>query len=249
MERSNRQMHHEKMLYWYLTSRCNLKCSYCDIHRLESKQETQFVSANMDAFLNGLKSLYGTWEVFIGGGEPFVFPGFLQLIEKLAMMGHFISVVTNFTASQKTYLKFLEVASDRINLCVASYKPDVHEFNTYLKKALIINKTINKQKGQFAIGAVATEKDIDFLFKTGKRFKEHGITFRLQVEKVNGRYRKYIKKDIDKILYFGRSYGLEGTTDFHDRLCLSGKNYFVLTPYGHAFRCHSDIAPKKWTHS
>lgn len=229
-------------IYWNLTTRCNLDCSFCNVPQSQSEDEVKFVRANLETFKRRFKDLSGQWEFFIGGGEPFVFPGFLTLVRDLVEMGHDVSVATNFTASQKMLLDFVDSGNGHIRSMVASFKPGIHDFSSFLEKAQKINESIKAQGGVFTVGAVATKKDMDALYQLGLEFQNHGIIFQLQVERADGKYRTYSKAEVEKIRHFGRIYGLEGTAHYKGLPCLAGKHYFVLTQYGHAFRCHSAIA-------
>ncbi len=243
LKKKKKRKHLKKMVYFKITSLCNLKCDFCETKKSPEflKKEIQFTQKNLSKFEEFFNGLNGQWEIFIGGGEPFIIPEFLNFINNLAKTGHKISIVTNFTSSLDKLKKFCNLTGRKLNLFLASFKPQVHNFNEFLDKSKIINNLIKKNKGIFSVGALATKKDIDFLFEAGKTFKKNGIQFNLQAERINGRYRKYCSEDIKKIKYFKRTYGVENNFNFKGKICFAGVNYFILLPNGDAFICHSAL--------
>jgi MoaA/NifB/PqqE/SkfB family radical SAM enzyme len=238
--------HLQNTMYWHLTSFCNLQCSFCGFSKLNRntkyiQEEVAFTLKNLDKFKNAFRELPGTWEFFIGGGEPFVFPHFLEIVRDIVGMRHGISVATNFTAPLDTLKAFCNIVGKKICLFLASYKAEVHGFTEFLHNAIQINSSVKGNGGLFSVGAVATKKDTDSLFKAGKIFNENGIEFALQVERIAGVYRKYSQSEKEKILYFGRGYGLDDTMRFRGKVCFAGINYLILIPGGDVYRCHSAI--------
>src|SRR5205085_1877477 len=75
-------------------------------------------------FLEAFGRLPGRWEIKISGGEPFVHPTLDKVVEGLARLGHRISVVTNFSASDAKLEQFVRAAQGRIGVFSASLHPE-----------------------------------------------------------------------------------------------------------------------------
>ena len=241
--RIKRSPHLKNTLYWYISGLCNLRCSFCTVptNTKQIRQEVSWTLSNIDKLQRGFMKLPGKWEFFLGGGEPFAFPSFLKIVKIIVSAGHHISVVTNFTSSIENLERFFDIVHNKICLFVASYKPGIHDFENFLKKAERVNSIVQENGGHFSVGTVACKADLEASFQKGKCFLESGIDFALQVEKVNGRYRVYSDEEKEKVVYFGRTFGLDGNNKYTNKICYAGMNYFVLLPGGHIYRCHSAI--------
>lgn len=241
--RTKRNFHLSNTLYWYISGLCNLHCSFCALAKRSKyvEQEVLWTLNNISRLQDQFRELPGTWELFIGGGEPFAFPSFLKIVQRAVTAGLHISVVTNFTSPLETLERFCSIVDKRICLLVASYKPGIHVFEEFLNKAIRVNKLVKNGGGHFSVGTVAQKRDINHSYEKGKILLKNGIDFALQVEKINGHYRACSQSEKEKILYFGRNFGLDGNNIFTKHTCFAGINYFVLVPGGSIYRCHSAI--------
>jgi len=101
-------MHIDLEIKWKVTYRCNFRCPYCfcrnkwDIFPDELK--------DIDTIVEGFDRLGRTCQVFFSGGEPFLFPNFIELCKRLTQR-HFISINTNI--SHKDVKRFAEEIDPR----------------------------------------------------------------------------------------------------------------------------------------
>jgi MoaA/NifB/PqqE/SkfB family radical SAM enzyme len=80
---------------WHLLNSCNYRCSYCFFppDMLGSKLQT---FATPQQWRNGFDAAGVTWLLHITGGEPSLYPDFVELCEELVAR-HFISFNSNLT--------------------------------------------------------------------------------------------------------------------------------------------------------
>jgi MoaA/NifB/PqqE/SkfB family radical SAM enzyme len=86
--------------HWYVTTRCNSRCSTCSIWRdsiYKSKEST--LQSRLD-LLQDIKSL-GFKSIDFTGGEPLLYKGLPILIREAKKMGFFTSLTTNGTLYPK----------------------------------------------------------------------------------------------------------------------------------------------------
>src|SRR4051794_37728922 len=68
-----------RVVMFGITNACNLRCAYCS---RDVARESAWTADSAADVLAGLSDA-GTLEVAFGGGEPFAFRGFLELLEEL----------------------------------------------------------------------------------------------------------------------------------------------------------------------
>lgn len=80
---------------WHLLNTCNFRCSYCFFgpEVLGSKLQ---IFASPHQWCDAFNAIGGTWLVHITGGEPSLYPDFVELCEGL-VANHFISINSNLT--------------------------------------------------------------------------------------------------------------------------------------------------------
>ena len=98
-----------EMLYdieadWILLSTCNYRCEYCfwDEEQLAAKIRAPGTVEQAIQFFSGTNL---TWLFHLTGGEPFIYPNFVDLCQKLTIK-HYISINTN--ASRPNVQEFAE---------------------------------------------------------------------------------------------------------------------------------------------
>ena len=93
-----------------VTERCNYKCLYCNHWRQPSYPE-EMTLQDWEQALMSLRLYVGYYVVQFMGGEPFVWKGFLELVEFCSAMSIGWGVVTNGSAlSWRTYSELLALA-------------------------------------------------------------------------------------------------------------------------------------------
>ena len=73
--------------YGLVNERCNVKCRYCEYWRLPKYKDEMTIEEWQKALLS-IKDFVGTFSISFSGGEPFIKPGFLDLMTFCHDHGH-----------------------------------------------------------------------------------------------------------------------------------------------------------------
>ncbi len=114
--------------YGLVNERCNVKCRYCEYWRLPQYKDEMSIEEWQNALLS-IKEFVGTFSISYSGGEPFIKPGFLDLMMFCHNNGIHAGVTTNGSALNKKNAAKL-VASHPWNLNVSVDAPiaDLHDY-------------------------------------------------------------------------------------------------------------------------
>ncbi len=83
--------------YGLVNERCNVKCRYCEYWRLPKYKDEMTIEEWQNALLS-IKDFVGTFSISFSGGEPFIKPGFLDLMMFCHTNGIHAGVTTNGSA-------------------------------------------------------------------------------------------------------------------------------------------------------
>ena len=97
----------EGVVSWNVNTACNFRCTYCT---QRFKEDRGRWARDTERFLAAFARLPGKWEFKLSGGEPFVHPTLLEIVDGLTKLGHRISVVTNFSAKEERLEAFVRAA-------------------------------------------------------------------------------------------------------------------------------------------
>ena len=93
---------------WFLSSKCNYECWYCpkDYHsKLPHKNSTDNVMKGLDNLFNKLRGK--TFTMGFWGGEPTLFPGYIEICKKINNYGSRVFTTTNGSRSVAFYTKLI----------------------------------------------------------------------------------------------------------------------------------------------
>jgi len=228
-----------KAISWNICQQCNYNCSYC----AQGKHHTGLPSpADLAAITDFFCGLGQGWEIKISGGEPFICPGFLDIIRRLKKAGIMISVVTNFSFPEPVYKKFIKITGKYLRSFSASLHREKADWRDFLTKCVRIKKKIDKTKhGSLVVNSVVEPGKAHELIGIKKAFKEYGIRFYPQLLRVKGQAVDYNRDEQAVILKLAEDknpfkinagYSLKGKT------CYAGMNYFVVDPEGRCYTCY-----------
>lgn len=93
-------MNHDIEVNWLINNFCNFDCIYC---YPGSKKNTFIGLKDIKKVVDGFSKTGLKWLIYISGGEPFLFPNFVELCEKLTE-NHIISINSNL--SHKDVFRF-----------------------------------------------------------------------------------------------------------------------------------------------
>ncbi|HYO92065.1 MAG TPA: radical SAM protein [Pyrinomonadaceae bacterium] len=229
----------EGVVTWNINTTCNYRCSYCTQRFLDDRKRWL---RDGPAFLKSFARLDGRWEVKLSGGEPFLHPNLLEIVEGLRELGHRVSVVTNFSATRERLRAFLDAAGDALHVFSASlhleYVCDADELNAFLHKAVWLQEQL-PAGASLNVTTVATRANIPRLESLAEQFMESGLRFKVQPEKYDREVIEYTEEEKNLILRLGGHNGLgEVAPSFKGRPCWAGARSFTLDDKGNAWRCY-----------
>ena len=86
---------HENRIGWHMNDLCNFQCVYCFSAAYE-KEDPNVGRYNPDQILESLNNTGRQWHIFIGGGEPLLYPDFNKLVNTVSPF-HPLQISTNLS--------------------------------------------------------------------------------------------------------------------------------------------------------
>lgn len=224
---------------WNINTSCNYRCSYCTQRFIEDRSRWL---RDGPQFIEAFRRLPGCWEVKISGGEPFVHPGLNGIVSALHGIGHYVSIVTNFSASREGLAEFLAAAGGRLRVFSASlhleYINTDDKLNDFGEKAAWMQGRL-PAGASLNVTCVATRANLGRLDPLSRFFASLGLRFKIQPEKQDREVIDYDEDEKQLILRLGGHNGLgEVAPSFIGRPCWAGSRSFTLDDRGNAWRCY-----------
>jgi len=121
---------HPEFLYLHLTSRCNLRCSYCYAspgpNKERERRDLPFAVAR--EVLRQAQGL-GVQNVVVTGGEPLLHPQAVQILEEAKRLGQGVNLLTNGLLIEPSLARRLAIACDQITISLDSADPTLHDLH------------------------------------------------------------------------------------------------------------------------
>jgi MoaA/NifB/PqqE/SkfB family radical SAM enzyme len=233
---------------WHLTNRCNFYCEYCHPQIRYVLNRKHLDEPSPELVVRRFDELEKVCLVHMSGGEPFMFPGFVDLCVGLTRR-HFISINTNL-ASDDVQDFASHVPPDRVAKIVAAiHMPERerlgHELDDYARNYLTLQSAGFDATALYVLyppllGRLAQDLD---------QLKELGVDHvRAKVFKGVYEGRRYPEgyTDHEKALIlansgeyvFNRPY-MDGMMSFRGQACTAGVSSFKVTVTGDVRRCAS----------
>lgn len=223
---------------WNMNDTCNYRCSYCS---QRFNPERTYRLEEIERYLAAFAALPGRWEVKLSGGEPFRQPGLVEIVSGLVEAGHFVSVQTNFSASDAKLAAFLEATRGALSVFSASLHLEYADADGFIDKwRRVVAPVLEADGGHFNVTSVATpSRLVELRDEVAPRFRAAGVRFKVQPEKLHGEVRAYTEAERAIIEALG-GHNQTGAmaNDFLGRLCWSGAAYLVIKSDGTAWRCY-----------
>ncbi len=225
---------------WDIHYKCNFRCPYCWFYKDWARLGVRNLYLSPDEWMEHWKRIhdsYGETKIEIVGGEPFIYPGFIELVKKLSCL-HSIKVTTNLSGNIEQFVK--EIDPERVELDLNFHALFI-DLETVIKKTLLI-----KQAGfKAGICYLAYPPQMYKIKSLSERFQEEGIGFALAAfwgehdgKKYPEAYREEEKQmlrpfigDIDRISYHLNAQSPKG------KLCNAGYKYADIQADGNVVRC------------
>lgn len=226
----------------FITMRCNLNCSYCIQKGTDRKS---YKEVEVDKWIELLLEKNDIGSIGLIGGEPTIYKGFKEFIEKLHDK-YLITVTSNLKSSLfDNFEEFLSWSRNyrvRWNLSFHPEKMDVGEFINKIRAMRFCGLYVDQVAGVDSeeIRPYLTDlcnSHIGFYLQTPTYLDSNGILHPTKLELAKFGSGEALINDINKYNY------LCGGRKNETVICNVGK--LLVDPEGNIYRCHRDLYKKE----
>ena len=253
----------QALALWYFVKECNFKCTYCKIGRANADRSMarrirKTIKKRFKALTNPpgdplkesskiiklLKNEAGKkWSIGLTGGEPFMYPNFVQLCEKLTE--HFsIYVDTNLSITARVREFAKKISPDRVDYFYISTHIAERERRNQVDD-FIRNILLLKEYGfNYRVNYVLQPTLLDRFMKDYDYFQSRGVTLLPKPFMGTFQGKRYPRDHTDH----EKRMLLKYNPNFYDEIpiksrgikCDAGKYFVRITPNGKVVRCVGD---------
>lgn len=130
----------ERRFTWNIHYACNYRCPYCFFEGrwVEYKKKNIYLPvAEWMKYWKVVFDKYGRCYMLITGGEPFIYPNFIDLIEELSRLHYPINISTNASGDLQSFVNRIDL--ERVSLSV-SFQPYFEKLEEFLGKVRFLKK-------------------------------------------------------------------------------------------------------------
>lgn len=224
---------------WNMTRKCNYRCDYCYYPHDNTPVDFTLPVARIKAFLD---STGREWVIGMTGGEPFLYPGFVEICKTLTQ-SHIIAVDSNLSVSSKVREFAHSVDPSRVQDIYASLHIEERE-RTGGVDAFIRNVLLLRDNGFVVkVNYVLHPRIVDRYKQDAELFRSHGIE--LAPRPFKGKYQgaayPNAYNDKAKAIFSGTpDAGKKMIFNFKGVPCHGGHTFVRLEPDGTVMRCAGD---------
>jgi MoaA/NifB/PqqE/SkfB family radical SAM enzyme len=226
-------------IIWNMTRKCNFRCEYCYFPHDNTPVTETLDAQRIKDFLDATGK---TWKVGLTGGEPFIYPGIVDICETLTE-SHIIGIDTNLSASSRVREFAERVDPARVhNLYVALHIEERERVKGV--DAFIRNARLLLDKGFEIIVNYVVHPTLE------KRFHEdvaffggHGIKITPRPFRGTFDGRRYPEAYGDRARSIFADHPEQGKKvafNFEGLPCSAGRTLLRMEPDGTIFRCPGD---------
>ena len=114
--------------YGLVNEHCNVKCRYCEYWRLDKYNDEMTIEQWQKALLS-VKDFVGEFSINFSGGEPFIKPGFIDLMAWCRENGIKAGVTTNGSALTRQNVERIVAAHPfNINISCDAPRAEIHDY-------------------------------------------------------------------------------------------------------------------------
>lgn len=238
-------IHNGPMVSWLINHRCNFQCDYCfftnEFRAVESKESGIYT---VDHITKSFDDTEKSWWIYITGGEPFLYPSFIELCMNLTRK-HFLTINTNLSTNNTK--EFAEkIDSKRVYSINAALHIIEREKRGGLDKFIDAVKYFQDKGFEIRVEYVLHPSLIDRVEGDMEKLTSNGINI-FNLKTYRGRYNKkeypisYTKKERS----FISEHALDKTevelidksVSFFGKKCSAGIDFFSMDPGGNMRRC------------
>ncbi len=239
---------------WDITYKCNYRCSYCNFNEPGGWMEPEpTIYPGMDKWVEAWRKIYdkyGSCEIHCAGGEPFVYPDFMNLIEELSKM-HTLEFSTNLHWDPEDFIRRIKPGRARIGV---SFHPECVSFEVFFEKVV----KLKKAGFEVWVNYVAYPPIFNGMQEFKQKFEQIGAAMSLLPFKGKYKDRNYPEGYTEEEKQYlkkcaGTDLWTQKTMDFafvkekretKSRLCRMGQMYAKVHSNGDAFSCCAKKARK-----
>jgi len=248
---------------WVLLRTCNFRCGYCAILPEDLGGKIS-VYASPREWLEAFNATGKSWLLHITGGEPSIYPDFVELCEHLTR-NHYLSINTNFSnPSLDNLCENVDAARVHFINAALHYEERVKtSVDMFVRRAL----KFNERNFNLLISSVMTPAVARIFGELQAAFEAHGLfvipkvmrgwyagklypdsytrsektLIRGHVDRARQRYAAVLARMAEPptINMFRDERFLRGIPDYRGSLCASGSKFVEIEPNGDVFRCGS----------
>ena len=249
---------------WTLLTTCNFRCAYCFVSENAQSAKIKAYGTPVE-WKEGFDATGKTWLIHITGGEPTIYPDFVDLCEQLSQ-SHYLSVNSNL--SHRAVEEFAQrIDPQRVHFINAA----LHDEERQKKetRSVFIGRVhaLLKRNFNVFVTQVMTPRMISIFSEAAKDFESHGLyiipklirgnyegkiypdaystsqkqqIYEYMVE-ARRRYSAVIERmnELATIDLFTAERFLDGIPSYRGKLCGSGYNFVRINPDGSVIRCGS----------
>ncbi len=226
---------------WNIVGGCNYRCSYCVQKHAEGIGGPD--DARLDAGLDTLCALAGSWEIKISGGEPFLLKRLPEVAERLAAAGHKVSILTNLSPSLPIIERFVRAAGEHLRTFSCSLHVEQVSVEDFLAKAVAVEQLLRDlPRATFVVNCVVQPGKVRQTAQLRRQFEAAGLKFYPQLMRINGQPARYGLIDCFLLKHaFADLAGPAAMNRGYSHLgkpCHAGQYYFIVHPKGDAYTCY-----------
>ncbi|MBA2341628.1 MAG: radical SAM protein [Pyrinomonadaceae bacterium] len=249
---------------WTLLTTCNFRCPYCFFPPADLGAKL-LVHGTHAQWVEGFNATRKTWLLHITGGEPSIYPGFVDLCEHLTR-DHYLSINSNLSH------RCIDLFAERIDPQRVHYINAAVHYAERQKRAsldVFVERVHKLQAHEFnvLVSAVMTPMMVGIFPELSEYFERRDLFLIPKVMRGSYEGREYPASYSDAqrsliieclvearqkyatvlaemgerptIDMFSDDRFLNSTGDYQGRLCGSGYNFVQIQPDGAVFRCES----------
>jgi MoaA/NifB/PqqE/SkfB family radical SAM enzyme len=232
----------EGKICWHINDLCNFKCKYCFFPYF-TKENPEVGRLSPEQIVEAFNKTGRRWHLYIAGGEPFLYPNFVELVNQLKPY-HPIQISTNLF--NKNVKDFVERVTPE-NIIMINGSLHIAHHNKSSLAQFISNYHLFLEKGFNIVVTYVTypplfsrmEEDFKYMREQGIKHI-HPLTFQGEYEgkKYPGNYTKeQIKLIRDLSIDKREIFVTANKLNFKNKLCRAGKDYFYMEIDGEVYKC------------
>ena len=166
-------------IHFDITYFCNYHCEYC--YQGLEKQQIHISDEVFDNFFCFLSRLKEQYTVHLIGGEPFLYPRFYEMCERIVKMGHKVSCTTNFSLPEFALEKFLNIAKNNISFFeISMHLTQIKDLSEFYNKLVWFKEKSSLEYRDFQINCVLTNENFAQVKEISQKLKQLGFFLNIQ---------------------------------------------------------------------